>query len=96
MRKNYNLMKSPFYLSKKEMQSYGYKIVDTIVDHYTDEESKKPVMKASREEMDSIFLSEAPDNAPVILSCRFKNFFSMVGFIFWNVEPVDDNAAVTF
>ena len=45
------------------MQSYGYKIVDTIVDHYTDEESKKPVMKASREEMDSIFLSEAPDNA---------------------------------
>jgi aromatic-L-amino-acid decarboxylase len=56
-------MKSPFYLSKKEMQSYGYKIVDTIVDHYADEESKKPVIKASREEMDSIFLSEAPDNA---------------------------------
>ena len=63
MRKNYKLMKSPFYLSKKEMQSYGYKIVDTIVDHYADEENKKPVIKASREEMDSIFLSEAPDNA---------------------------------
>ena len=45
------------------MQSYGYKIVDTIVDHYADEENKKPVIKASREEMDSIFLSEAPDNA---------------------------------
>lgn len=45
------------------MQSYGYKIVDIIVDHYKDEENKKPVMKASREEMDSIFLSEAPDNA---------------------------------
>ncbi len=45
------------------MQSYGYKIVDTIVDHYTEEEHKKPVIKASREEMDSLFLSEAPDNA---------------------------------
>ena len=63
MRKNYNLMKSPFHLSKKEMQSYGYKIVDIIVDHYSDEENKNPVSKASREEMDSIFLSEAPDNA---------------------------------
>ncbi|KGL63541.1 pyridoxal phosphate-dependent decarboxylase family protein [Polaribacter sp. Hel1_85] len=56
-------MKSPFELSKEEMQSYGYKIVDIIVDHYTDEENKKPVIKASREEMDSIFLSEAPENA---------------------------------
>jgi len=56
-------MKSPFYLSKEEMQAYGYKIVDIIVDHYAEEESKKPVIKASREEMDSIFLTEAPDNA---------------------------------
>ena len=56
-------MKSPFHLSKKEMQSYGYKIVDIIVDHYADEESKNPVSKASRQEMDSIFLSEAPDHA---------------------------------
>ena len=56
-------MKSPFYLTKEEMQSYGYKIVDLIVDHYAEEENKKPVSKASREEMDSIFLSEAPDNA---------------------------------
>ncbi|MCL7763890.1 aminotransferase class V-fold PLP-dependent enzyme [Polaribacter sp. Z014] len=56
-------MKSPFYLTKEEMQSYGYKIVDIIVDHYIEEESKKPVIKASRKEMDTMFLSEAPDNA---------------------------------
>jgi glutamate/tyrosine decarboxylase-like PLP-dependent enzyme len=56
-------MKSPFHLSKKEMQSYGYKIVDIIVDHYADEENKNPIMKASREEMDFLFLSEAPDKA---------------------------------
>lgn len=53
-------MKSPFYLSKEEMQSYGYKIVDIIVEHYADEENKKPVTNATRQEMDSIFLSEAP------------------------------------
>ncbi|OAD40772.1 pyridoxal phosphate-dependent decarboxylase family protein [Polaribacter atrinae] len=56
-------MKSPFYLTKEEMKSYGYKIVDIIVDHYKEEEKKKPVIKASRKEMDSIFLTEAPDNA---------------------------------
>ncbi|PQJ73020.1 pyridoxal phosphate-dependent decarboxylase family protein [Polaribacter butkevichii] len=56
-------MKSPFYLTKEEMQSYGYKIVDLIVNHYDEEENKKPVSKASREEMDSIFLREAPDSA---------------------------------
>ncbi|MGJ8761676.1 MULTISPECIES: aspartate aminotransferase family protein [unclassified Polaribacter] len=56
-------MKSPFYLTKEEMKSYGYKIVDIIVDHYKEEENKKPVIKASREEMDSLFLSEAPDDA---------------------------------
>jgi glutamate/tyrosine decarboxylase-like PLP-dependent enzyme len=56
-------MKSPFYLTREEMQSYGYKIVDIIVDHYKEEENKKPVIKASRKEMDSIFLTEAPDNA---------------------------------
>ncbi|MCL7754136.1 aminotransferase class V-fold PLP-dependent enzyme [Polaribacter sp. Z022] len=54
-------MNSPFELSKEEMQSYGYKIVDIIVNHFTNEENKKPVTKASREEMDSIFLSEAPE-----------------------------------
>lgn len=54
-------MKSPFHLSKEEMQSYGYKIVDLIVEHYTEIESKNPVSKASRKEMDSIFLQEAPD-----------------------------------
>ncbi|MEO9569863.1 MAG: aminotransferase class V-fold PLP-dependent enzyme [Polaribacter sp.] len=54
-------MNSPFELSKEEMQSYGYKIVDIIVDHYANEEQKKPVTKASREEMDAVFLSEAPE-----------------------------------
>ncbi|QTE23191.1 pyridoxal phosphate-dependent decarboxylase family protein [Polaribacter cellanae] len=55
-------MKSPFELSKEEMQSYGYKIVDIIVNHYINENEKKPVTKASRKEMDTLFLQEAPEN----------------------------------
>ena len=56
-------MNSPFEMTKEEMTSYGYKIVDQIVNHFTEVEHKKPVKKASRKEMDTIFLSEAPDKA---------------------------------
>ncbi|AOW16710.1 decarboxylase [Polaribacter vadi] len=56
-------MNSPFEMTKEEMTSYGYKIVDQIVNHFTEVEHKKPVKKASRKEMDTIFLSEAPDEA---------------------------------
>ena len=56
-------MNSPFEMTKEEMTSYGYKIVDQIVNHFTEVENKKPVKKASRKEMDTIFLSEAPDEA---------------------------------
>ena len=69
-------MKSPFELSKEEMQAYGYKIVDIIVNQYTNEESKLPVSKASREEMDAVFLQEAPENplpANEVLDFVMKN-----------------------
>ncbi|WP_339660264.1 aspartate aminotransferase family protein [uncultured Polaribacter sp.] len=54
-------MKPFFELSVEEMKSYGYKIVDIIVAHFDSIESKKPVSKASRKEMDTIFLQEAPE-----------------------------------
>jgi glutamate/tyrosine decarboxylase-like PLP-dependent enzyme len=54
-------MKPFFDLSVEEMKSYGYRIVDLIVNHYEHIESKKPVSSASRKEMDSIFLREAPE-----------------------------------
>lgn len=53
---------NPFFdLSVEEMKSYGYKIVDLIAEHYHDLENKQPVSKASRKEMDTIFLQEAPE-----------------------------------
>ncbi|RSC93176.1 pyridoxal phosphate-dependent decarboxylase family protein [Tenacibaculum singaporense] len=55
-------MSAHFDLSKEEMKSYGYKIVDIIAEHWATLEQKKPVASASRKEMDSIFLQEAPNN----------------------------------
>jgi glutamate/tyrosine decarboxylase-like PLP-dependent enzyme len=72
-------MKSPFELSKKEMQSFGYKIVDSIVDHFVNIEETKPVAKASRKEMDTLFLQEAPENP--------TNANDVLQFVLENVIP---------
>ncbi|RKE98174.1 pyridoxal phosphate-dependent decarboxylase family protein [Ichthyenterobacterium magnum] len=50
-------------LSKDEMKAYGYQVIDTIVEHFNTEHIKKPVAFASREEMDSMFKVEAPEEA---------------------------------
>ncbi|HIB46833.1 MAG TPA: aminotransferase class V-fold PLP-dependent enzyme [Flavobacteriaceae bacterium] len=43
------------------MTAYGYKVVDAIVEHFDTQHTKKPVAFASREEMDSLFLEQAPE-----------------------------------
>lgn len=43
------------------MQTYGYRIVDAIIEHWATQKSKKPVAIASREEMDSVFLESPPE-----------------------------------
>ncbi len=48
-------------LSKEEMQRYGYKIIDHIVDHFETQNSKKPVAQASRVEMDSLLTENIPN-----------------------------------
>ncbi|MAD98097.1 MAG: decarboxylase [Flavobacteriaceae bacterium] len=48
-------------LSKKAMKDYGYKVVDTIVDHFENLPNKSPVFNATREEMDAEFLENAPE-----------------------------------
>ena len=55
MNSNYTLT-----LSKEEMKSYGYKVVDAIVEHFDTQNSKSPVTLASRKEMDALFLENAP------------------------------------
>lgn len=48
-------------LSKKEMQKYGYQIVDTIVEQYGKLNQMKVHSSSSRQEMDNLFLEEAPE-----------------------------------
>lgn len=48
-------------LSKEEMKSYGYKVIDAIVDHFENQHKKSPVFNASRAEMDKLFLEQAPE-----------------------------------
>lgn len=48
-------------LSREEMKTYGYKVVDTIVDHFDTQHTKNPFSTASRAEMDNLFLEEAPE-----------------------------------
>ncbi|KAA3625369.1 MAG: aminotransferase class V-fold PLP-dependent enzyme [Flavobacterium sp.] len=48
-------------LTLDEMKDLGYKVVDTVVDHTANQGSKLPVSLASREEMDHMFLEEAPE-----------------------------------
>ncbi len=55
MKKNH-----PFQLNKEQMRSYGYQVIDAIVDHYQNEKNKKPVSLATRREMDNLFLEEVP------------------------------------
>ena len=48
-------------LSIDEMKAFGYATVDAIVNQHLTQNKKLPVAQGSREEMDSIFLEEAPE-----------------------------------
>lgn len=66
-------------LSKEEMKQYGYQVIDTIVEHFDEQHTKKPVAIASRAEMDTLFNSEAPNHA--------TNFKEVLDFVTKEVLP---------
>lgn len=49
-------------LSKEEMQDFGYKVVDAVIEHFETQDEKYPVANASRKEMDNLFSEEAPED----------------------------------
>ena len=53
-------LKDTLELSKKEMLHYGYKSIDAIVNHFETQNQKPPVAQATRQEMDSLFQEEPP------------------------------------
>ena len=44
-----------FRLSEDEMRTYGYKVIDAIVNHFSTQEEKSPINLATRKEMDDLF-----------------------------------------
>lgn len=53
--------KATLELSPAEMKSYGYDVVDAIVEHFVTQNDKLPVVSGSRSEMEKLFLEEAPE-----------------------------------
>jgi aromatic-L-amino-acid/L-tryptophan decarboxylase len=58
-----NKLYSKLQLSREEMKTYGYDVVDAIVEHFDTQKDKLPVALGSRKEMDHLFLEEAPEYA---------------------------------
>ena len=58
-----NQEKRTLTLNKEEMRQYGYKIIDTIVEHFDTLADKKPVAIASRQEMDELLAESVPEEA---------------------------------
>jgi len=66
-------------LSKEEMQQFGYQVIDTIVEHFDTEHTKKPVAFGSREEMNSLFKLNPPENS--------SDFQDVLDFVVKKVLP---------
>lgn len=47
-------------LSEEQMRTYGYKVIDHLVNHFQNQAMKNPVAQASREEMEALFLEDIP------------------------------------
>lgn len=77
-------MTDDFTLSEKEMRDYGYRVVDTLVTHFITLRDKKPVAVATRKEMDSLFLEEAPKelgNINEIFDFVIENVFTNTNLV---------------
>jgi glutamate/tyrosine decarboxylase-like PLP-dependent enzyme len=57
MRKN----DATLQLTKEAMRSYGYKVVDAVVEHFDTQKNKLPVAHATRQEMDDLFKEDIPE-----------------------------------
>ena len=55
-----NHSNSTLTLSEQEMQTYGYKVIDHLVNHFKNQSLKNPAALASRKEMEALFLENVP------------------------------------
>ena len=90
--------KTHFNLSEDEMKSYGYKVIDSIVDHFINLRDKKPVNVSSRKELDLKLMENVPETgqAPLeVLDFVTKNIFSSQSHVnhpkFYSFVPSPSN-----
>lgn len=77
-------MTKDLILSEKEMRDYGYRVIDTIVDHFNTLPQKQPVAKCTREETDSLFSEEVPEaatEADKVLDFVVQNVFTNTNLV---------------
>lgn len=70
-------MEDKLTLNKREMRDYGYRVIDTIVDHFNTLKEKKPVSLSTREDMDSLFSEGIPR--------KKSNIYDVLDFVVDNV-----------
>jgi glutamate/tyrosine decarboxylase-like PLP-dependent enzyme len=88
----------PLSLSKEEMKSYGYKIVDILVEHFDTISEKKVVAHGNRKEMDDLFHEGIPymgSPANEVLEHITKDVFPHVNLLshpkFYSFVPSPSN-----
>lgn len=94
---------NPFELSREAMKELGYRVVDMIVSHFETLPEKKPVARASREEMDWLLQEPIPeDPTPIdeILDHIERNIIGNSAHLshpkFYSFVPSPNNIVSTF
>ena len=94
---------NPFDLPRDEMKAIGYRVVDMIVEHFQSLGDKKPVARASREEMDWLLqepIPEKPTPVSELLDHVEQNIFGNSAHLghprFYSFVPSPNNIVSTF
>lgn len=97
------LMDNPLTMPEEDMKAYGYRVVDMIVEHFSKLGQKRPVTRATREQMDWLLQEPIPESpTPVmdVLDHVQKNIFENSAHLdhpkFYSFVPSPNNIVSTF
>lgn len=72
-------MEDQLTLSEQEMRHYGYRVIDTLVKHFSVLKDKSPVSLKTRKDMDTLFSETIPR--------KESNIYDVLDFVVDNVFP---------
>ncbi|MEZ6095951.1 MAG: pyridoxal-dependent decarboxylase [Pirellulaceae bacterium] len=94
---------NPLELNEDEMKKIGYRVVDLIVEHFQSLPDKKPITRATRNQMDWLLqepLPEVPSDAMAVLDHVAKNIFGNSAHLdhprFYSFVPSPNNIVSVF